>query len=164
MGGIPIKGLITLIGNLPSLMLGVGGFAGVALLVSKNYLTWIWRTWRYIADGWSSSPLVTWCEKQEDGTCRCPQVLKITKKDGKPQIIVEDQHEGKGCFMNRQCPSGFICKKSGWNPRGKCIKQQIVMMGGKPKNIPQIWKIEGKTTKDGIDIKIGKKKSRKRRR
>ena len=40
--------------------------------------------------------------------------LNATKKDGKPQIIVEDQqkNEGKGCFMNRQCPSGFICKKS----------------------------------------------------
>ena len=90
LGGIPVKGLTMIIGNLPTMMMAMGGFAGVAALVGKNYLTWIWQTWKYIANGWKSMPLLTWCEKQDDGTCRCPQTLKIVKKDGKPGIIVED--------------------------------------------------------------------------
>ena len=131
--GIPIKGLMTIIGNLPTLMLAMGGFAGIAALAGKNYLKWIYQSWRYIVDGWSSSPLLTWCEKKPDGTCRCPQILKIKKENGKPVVVIEkakkgwfSSSEGKSCFMNRQCPSGFICKKtSKWNPRGKCSQTSI---------------------------------------
>ena len=131
LGGIPIKGLMTIISHLPTMMLGIGGFASIAFLVGKNYFSWIWKSWRYIVDGWSSSPLLTWCEKKVDGTCRCPQILKIKKENGKPVIVIEkaqniSSQEGKGCFMNRQCPSGYICKKlNKWNPRGKCTQTSI---------------------------------------
>lgn len=72
-------------------------------------------------------------KKKPDGTCRCPQILKIKKENGKPVVVVEkakkgwfSSEEGKGCFMNRQCPSGFICKKaSKWSPRGKCTQTDI---------------------------------------
>ena len=196
--GIPIKGLMTIIGNLPTMMLAMGGFAGVAALASKNYLKWIWKTWRYIADGWASSPLLTWCEKKPDGTCRCPQILKIKKEDGKPVIVVEkakkgwfSSSEGKGCFMNRQCPSGFICKKTNkWNPRGKCTQtsipditspeplveppepivepakplvsnQPIRLVGGG--KIKFNMTIEARTTKNGIKWKVKKSRGRTRK-
>ena len=130
MVGMPIKSLMGLLGNMPMLMAGMGGFAALAVLVSKNYMTWIWKSWKFIVDGWASAPLFTWCEKREDGTCRCPQILRIKKENGKPKIIVEDKKqgwlssaEGKGCFMNRQCPSGLVCKKKhAWSPRGKCTQ------------------------------------------
>ena len=126
MVGMPIKALMGLLGNMPMLMAGIGGFAAIAMLVSKNYLTWIWKQWRWIADGWASAPLFTWCEKREDGTCRCPQILSIKKENGKPIIVVEDKKQessAKKCFMNRQCPGDFICKKKhAWSPRGLCSK------------------------------------------
>jgi len=129
MVGMPIKSLMGLLGNMPMLMAGMGGFAALAVLVSKNYMTWIWKSWKFIVDGWASAPLFTWCEKREDGTCRCPQILRVKKEGGKPKIIVEDKkkgwfssEEGQSCLMNRQCPSGLVCKKNAWNPRGKCAK------------------------------------------
>jgi len=129
MVGMPIKSLMGLLGNMPMLMAGMGGFAALAVLVSKNYMTWIWKSWKFIVDGWASAPLFTWCEKRPDGTCRCPQILRVKKEGGKAKIIVEDQKkgwfsstEGQSCLMNRQCPSGLVCKKNAWNPRGKCAK------------------------------------------
>ena len=208
MVGLPIKSLMGLLGNMPMLMAGMGGFAALGVLVSKNYMTWIWKSWKYLVDGFTSAELITWCEKDENGICRCPQVARIKKgKGGKPVIIVEDKKkkkgffssgEGKGCFMNRQCPSGFVCKKSKWNPRGKCTRsaiegvtqpepmvtapdpivetgapivetgaplvstQPIVMAGGG--RLKTMWRLEGETTGNGIQIKINKKSSRQRTR
>ena len=126
MVGMPIKALMGLLGNMPMLMAGMGGFAALAVLVSKNYMTWIWKSWKFIVDGWASAPLFTWCEKREDGTCRCPQILSIKKENGKPIIVVEDKKQessAKKCFMNRQCPGDLICKKKhAWSPRGLCSK------------------------------------------
>ena len=93
--------------------------------------------------------------------------------------------------MNRQCPSGFVCKKSKWNPRGKCTRsaiegvtqpepmvtppgpivetgaplvstQPIAMAGGG--RLKTMWRLEGETTGNGIQIKINKKSSRRRTR
>ena len=41
-------------------------------------------------------------------------------KGAASQTVAMAQRKAKTCFMNRQCPSGSVCKKNKWNPKGKC--------------------------------------------
>ena len=87
LGGIPLKGIIFIIGKLPILLTGVGGFAMITALAGKSYLTWLSNTWKWFKDGWVSAPLFTWTKNKKKS------IMRIVKKGdgvkGKAGIIVD---------------------------------------------------------------------------
>ena len=91
MVGIPLRGVLKLVKKLPMLLMMAGGFGGMGLLAGQNYFNWMAKMWKYLYNGWRSAPLVTWCEKWSDGTCRCRQELFVSKWDDKPVIEVIDK-------------------------------------------------------------------------
>jgi len=69
-------------------------------------------------------------EAASDVTDKYAKEAALAKaKAVKLQIAANKLKQGKGCFMNRQCPSGSVCKKSKWNPRGKCTQPDVGEQG-----------------------------------